>query len=479
MSELPSKPAVEETGAGLVSEAAAGSPASARGSVRGVATRVFSSLRYRDYRLFFIGQFMSTMGTWIQQPVMQWLVWEWTKSPFMLGVLTAVGSLPILLISPLGGLTAERFEKRGILLVTQPLLFIAPVTLAVLLLINPEAKEVWLLFAVAAFSGTIMAFDVPARQSFVVDLVGRADVPNAIALNSFIFNLSRMIGPIVSGALLLWLGSAACFATNGFSYLALVVCLLMMSGRRREMTVGVSERNQKVHYPWGGFFYAWNQKDIRMTMILLASATIFGWSIMSQLPAFTERVFLQERKAFVVFLTAFGAGALVAALAMAYLGSHKNRRRLILTGLIIFLTSVTAFLWSKYVWSDLLGNSAHQAYQLALVPMFFAGLGLLMCMSGVNSHIQMEVSHRFHGRVMGVYAMFFGGMMPLGSILTGYMAENLSRILVRLPGGSLVVDHLPAESSLVLAVQMNIAVLAVVTVWATVYWRRLHRRQAA
>lgn len=458
MSDLPSEPVPEEAAVRLPDDAEAVRSVSPVGAAGGVARRVFSSLRYRDYRLFFIGQLISTTGTWIQQPVMQWLVWEWTKREFMLGVLTAVGSLPILLISPLGGLIAERFEKRRILLVTQSLLFVAPVALAVLMLLAPEMKEVALLFAVALFSGTIMAFDVPSRQSFVVDLVRRPDVPNAIALNSFIFNLSRMIGPIIGGALMIYVSPAACFAANGFSYLALVVCLLLMTMPRREMTAGVSARNQRVHHPWGGFFYAWNQRDIRMTLILLASATIFGWSIMSQLPAFTEKVFLQQRKAFVVFMTVFGAGALVGALAMAYLAGYKNRRRLILTGLTIFVTSTTAFLWSRSIWSDLLGFSTHQAYLLALVPMFFAGLGLLMSMSGINSHIQMEVSRRFHGRVMGVYAMFFGGMMPLGSLLTGYLAENFS---------------------LVLAAQMNLVVLALSVVVATIYWRRLQREQVA
>jgi MFS family permease len=448
------------------------------GHVQHTVRRIFSSLQHRNYRLFFIGQLISTMGTWIQQPVMQWLVWEWTDSEFMLGALTAVGSLPVLLLSPIGGLVAERFEKRSILMVTQPLLFIAPVTLAVLMLVNPQAREVWLLFSVALFSGTIMAFDVPARQSFVVDLVDRPSVPNAIALNSFLFNTSRMVGPVI-GMALISISPAVCFAANGCSYLALVACLLLMTVPPRLAQARAGGRNHRMHHPWGGFFYAWRQKDIRMTLLLLAGATIFGWSLMSQLAAFTTRVFLQDRGEFGVFMTTFGAGALVGAVAMAYLSSYPDRRRLILAGASIFVVSVTLFLWSRYLWAEALGFSVDWAYHVALLPMFLAGLGLLMCMSAINSHIQMEVSHRFHGRVMGVYAMFFGGMMPLGSILTGYLAENLVPLLSRLPGCEGLVEQLPAGASLVLAVQMNIVILAAILFGAWHYWRRLHRPMVA
>jgi MFS family permease len=422
---------------------------------------MFSSLRYRNYRLFFVGQLISTLGMWIQMPVMQWLVWDKThQSKFQLGLLAALGAIPMTLLSPVGGLVAERFEKRRILLVTQPLLFIAPVALAVVFLFNEHLIQVEHLYAVAIFTGVIMAFDVPARQSFVVDMVQRPDVPNAIALNSFIFNLSRMIGPIIGVFLFSAVGPAICFAANGFSYLALAAALLMMT-----LPMAMSDKtavwlpqdpaklvtlkprrtyrepeptSRGVHHPLGGFLYTWNQKDIRITLILLAAATIFGWSFLSQLAAFADEHFKQGKHGFGLLLTAFGAGALVGALTMAYLARVKNRRRLILAGQTIFVVAVTAFIWLPIFW-------------LALAPMFLAGLGLLVSMSGINSHIQMEVSHRFHGRVMGVYAMFFGGVMPIGSLLTGYLAEELG---------------------LEAAVQLNIAALALVTLFAAMFWRR-------
>ena len=393
-----------------------------------------SALRYRNYRLFFVGQFVSTLGMWIQQPVMAWLVWQMTKSEYMLGVLAAVGSIPMLLLSPVGGLAAERFQKRRVLLVTQPLLFLPPVALAVLMLSGYQV-QLWHLFAVAIASGTLMAFDVPARQAFVMDLVDRRDVPNAIALNSFLFNLSRTLGPLVGVWLLTAYGAASCFAANGLSYLALVAVLLMMS-------VGalyhVRGKGRTMHHPWGGIIYAWTQREIRGAMVVLAAATIFGWSVHSQLPAFTDKVFGKDVGAYRWFMFTFGLGALCGALVMAFLSRYRKRRQLVLGGLAVFVVSATAF-------------TLVESFQVALVPMFGMGLGLMLCMAGVNSYIQMEVSRRFHGRIMGVYAMFFGGMMPVGAYALGWLAERVG---------------------LQTAVQINLALLAAVTVWAAVTWKK-------
>lgn len=394
---------------------------------------MFAAFGYRNYRLFFAGQFISTLGMWIQQPVMGWLAWDLKHSEYWLGLLAATGSIPMMMLSPVGGLAAERFQKRRVLLVTQPLLFLPPVALAVMLLAG-HPIQLWHLFAVALASGTVMAFDVPARQAFVMDLVDRPDAPNAIALNSFLFNLSRTIGPAIGTALFV-ISPALCFAANGLSYLALVAALMLMS-------VGalyhVRGQGRTMLHPWGGIIYAWTRREIRVALAVLAAATVFGWSVHSQLPAFAAKVFGRDVGGYTWFMCVFGLGALSGALSMAYLSRYRNRRRLVLGGLAVFTTSATAF--------TLVGD-----FHLALGPMFGMGLGLLVCMAGVNSYIQMEVSRRFHGRIMGVYAMFFGGMMPVGAYALGWLAERVG---------------------LRTAVQINMAILAGVTVWAAAAWKK-------
>jgi MFS family permease len=400
---------------------------------------MFAAFGYRNYRLFFVGQFISTMGMWIQQPVMGLLVWQMTGSMYMLGVLGAVSALPMTLLSPLGGLAAERFQKRRVLLVTQPLLFLPPVALAVLMLANYPI-QLWHLFAVAIASGTLMAFDVPSRQAFVMDLVDRPDVPNAIALNSLLFNLSRAVGPLIAAPIFA-ISPALCFAANGVSYLALVAALLLMSVGA---LYNVRGKGRTMYHPWGGIIYAWTQREIRGAMVILAAATIFGWSVQTQLPAFADKVFgRRDAWAYWWFMVVFGLGALTGALGMAYLSRYRNRRRLVLGGLGVFVASATAF--------TLTVN-----FHLALGPMFGMGLGLMACMAGVNSYIQMEVSRRFHGRIMGVYAMFFGGMMPAGAFALGWLAERVG---------------------LQTAVQINMALLAGVTVWAAMRWKKKLKMQ--
>jgi MFS family permease len=410
-----------------------------------VLTRMFSSLRIRNYRLFFIGHLTSTVGRWAQMVALQWLVWDIMKSEGWSGAFRSVSALPMMFLAALGGLAAERFDRRRILYVTQYLAALGPCALAVFLLVDKDLQylRLWHLFALAVLGGCVHAFDMPARQSFIVQLVGRKELPNAIALNSSLFNASRAVGSALGAVLLAGVGAAACFAANGLSYMALVVGLAMMHlppvDAHRQQQAG------KSRHPLGGLVYAWNHRAIRATMILLAAASIFGWSTQVLMPAFATKVFGMGEGLFGAFQAMYGVGAVVGALAMAYLGSYPRRQRIILIGLSLFVVSTALF-------------TVAPGWIMAVVVVTTAGMGMQLSMAGINSYVQMQVSERFRGRVMGVYGMLFGGMFPIGSLITGFLAQWLS----------------PA-----VAVQINISLLAAVTVGVVLYWRHIRRRHGA
>ncbi|MBN2582491.1 MAG: MFS transporter [Planctomycetes bacterium] len=407
--------------------------------------RMFSSLRYRNYRLFFAGHSLSMTGAWAQRVALSWLVWELTGSKVWLGYISAVGPLPMTFLSFLGGIVAERFDRRRILYITQSLMALPPLAIAAALIVDRDLKYIneWHLLLVAGLHGLLMAFDVPARQAFVVKMVGRKDIANAIALNSSLFNVSRMVGSGLGAALMAIIGAAACFAANGLTYVALIVALLLMrfppTSEAEQRAAGVAR------HPFGGFYYVWSHKAVRATMVLLAATSILGWSFLTLLPAFADKVFGRGGGTFGAFMSVFGGGALVGALIMAYLGYYKKRQRLILIGSGLFIGSVAAFTLTRVWWA-------------ALLPLFFSGMGLLISMAGINSLVQLVVNERFRGRVMGVYATLFGGMMPAGSLAAGFMAEHLTSPV---------------------AVQINLVMLTFVTVGVALYWRHLPTVAAA
>jgi MFS family permease len=255
------------------------------------------------------------------------------------------------------------------------------------------------------------------------------------------------IGPATTDMGSVWRGAAVCFAANGLTYAALIAGLAMMrfprgAGPRKTAAARGNRPAPAPRHPLGGFYYVWNHTTIRVTMILLMAATILGWSFRTLLPAFTEETFGRGGGAYGVMLSVFGLGALVGALAMAYLGRYRRRRRLILIGIAVFIGSIGVFTVSRSYW-------------LALAALCAAGLGMLMCMAGINSYVQLQVNERFRGRVMGIYGMLFGGMMPAGALLVGWMADRIGSAR---------------------AVQINLLVLTLVAVAVAAGWRRVARR---
>ncbi|PYJ27806.1 MAG: MFS transporter [Verrucomicrobia bacterium] len=306
--------------------------------VGGITWRhTFRALRHRNYRLFFWGQLVSLIGTWMQQTAMSWFVYEITNSKFLLGVVSAVGSAPMMLSSVWGGTLADLYPKRSILIATQS----AQMVCAFLL-----ATGAWLGFAtpsfiiiVAALNGIAMGFDMPARQAFTVEMTNREDLLNAISLNSSIVNGARVVGPSVAGLMIGAVGVAMCFFLNGLSFIAVIAGLLMMRLPPFEPKVHVASAGE---HAWNGIMYSMKHPRVRMILVLFLAVGVFGWSYAVLMPAFARDVLGRGANGYGILMSASGLGALVGALIVATYGHLFTPRRLALGGVWLFSVALLA-----------------------------------------------------------------------------------------------------------------------------------------
>ena len=368
----------------------------------------FSSLRHSNYRMFFFGQMISLIGTWMQMTAQGWLVYELTGSKVMLGVVGMVGTLPLALLSPLGGFAADRFPRRSVLLVTQSCAMVMPLVLSALVLTG--AVRVWHVALLAGFLGVVNAFDMPTRQSFAIEMVGREDLMNAIGLNSGIFNTARIVGPALAGITMASIGIGYCFMLNGLSYIAVVAALAMMD----VPGTGTRERSGSfLRQIAGGFSYV--KKDARLSGLLglLAVVSVFGFSYTSLLPAFGRDVFRVGPRDYSLLLTFNGIGALTGALVVATFGNRRRgKRQVLLAGIALFCVAISAF-------------SLTRALAAGLTSLLLAGAGMIMFMTTANTLIQSTVPDEYRGRVMGIWTFVFGGAMPVGAICAGTVAHYI------------------------------------------------------
>ncbi|MDQ2869031.1 MAG: MFS transporter [Verrucomicrobiota bacterium] len=363
----------------------------------------FRALRHRNFRLFFYGQLVSLIGTWMQTTAMSWYIYEITGSKFLLGAVSAVGSAPMMLFSIWGGSLADRHPKRSILVITQSAQMIAAFIFA---------AAVWLKFAsptfiivMSAINGIAMGFDMPARQAFTVEMTSREDLLNAISLNSSIFNGARVIGPAIAGFLVAQIGVALCLFANGVSFLAVLAGLLMM---RLPPRAPVSA---SAHEPmWSGIAYALKHQRVRTIFLLFLVVGVFGWSYSVLMPSFARDVLGMGANGYGLLMAASGIGALVGGLAVATWGHTIAPRKLALGGVFLFSASLLAFAFMRNFYATLL-------------PLFFSGFGMLLFFSTSNTTVQTIVPDEMRGRVMGVWALIFGAMIPLGSLQAGALAH--------------------------------------------------------
>ncbi|MBI5143494.1 MAG: MFS transporter [Candidatus Omnitrophica bacterium] len=380
---------------------------------------ILRALRYRNYRLFFGGQSISLVGTWMQQVAMSWLVYRLTKSAFLLGLVGFAGQIPTFMSLPFAGVFVDRWNRHRILVITQFLAMVQAFILALLIMGN--AITVWHIVSLSIFLGLVNAFDAPARQAFVFELVEtKEDIGNAIALNSLIFNAARLIGPFVAGILIAALGEGPCFLINGLSYLSVIAALLAMRDlpKRREAQ-GYSHLLKELK---AGFDYAFGFPPIRSILLLLGLVSMMGVPYVILMPIFAIDILHGGAHTLGFLMSASGIGALAGAI---YLVSRKTvigfgKRIVFASG--IFGLGLILFSLSNVLW-------------LSLLLILLAGLGMIVFMASSNTILQVIVEDDKRGRVMSLYTMAFIGMVPFGSLLAGSLASSIGAPNTLMLGG--------------------------------------------
>jgi MFS family permease len=376
--------------------------------VGGITWRhTFRALRHRNYRLFFWGQLVSLIGTWMQQTAMSWFVYQITNSKLLLGVVAAMGSAPMMLSSIWGGSLADRYPKRSILVATQSAQMICAFLLA---------AGVWAGFArpsfiivIAALNGLAMGFDMPARQAFTVEMTSREDLLNAISLNSSIVNGARIVGPSVAGLLIGAFGVAMCFFLNGVTFIAVIAGLSMMRLPRFERPAHAVSAGE---HAWNGIVYSIKHQRVRTILLLFLAVGVFGWSYTVLMPAFARDVLNRGANGYGILMSASGTGAFIGALVVATYGHLFTPRRVALGGVWLFSIALFAL-------------SLSRSFYFAMAFLFVAGFGMLLFFSTSNTVLQTIVPDEMRGRVMGVWSLVFGAMIPLGSLEAGAVAHWL------------------------------------------------------
>jgi len=378
---------------------------------------VLPALQYRNYRLFFGGQGISLIGTWMQRIAMWWLVYRLTNSPFLLGVVGFTGQIPIFLLTPFAGVLADRMNRQRVLVVTQTLAMIQALILALLVLAG--AIAVWHIISLSIFLGLIDAFDMPVRQSFMVEIVQTKDLGNAIALNSSIVNSAQLLGPSIAGILIASMGEGMCFLLNGISYLFVIVSLLAMKITSKKM------ETQNTHVLQGireGFSYAFGFTPIRSVLLLLALSSLVGMPYRVLMPVFARDVLQGGPHTLGFLMGSSGLGALVGSIYLASRKSVLGLGKCITLATSIFGIGLIAFSLSRIFW-------------FSLFLILLASFGVMVQMASSNTVLQTIVDEDKRGRVMSFYAMALRGMAPFGSLLAGGLASKIGAPNTLMIGG--------------------------------------------
>ncbi|MGO9612409.1 MAG: MFS transporter [Dissulfurispiraceae bacterium] len=379
---------------------------------------LFRSLSHRNFRLFWSGQLISLVGTWMQNVGQAWLVLELTHSSFKLGVVSALQFMPMLLLSFPAGVFIDYFPKRKVIIMTQAVMMTLAFALAVLQWTG--VVQYWHVLLLATILGLANTIDMPARQSFIIEMVGKEDLMNAIALNSSIFNAARAVGPAIAGLLIGALGTGACFFVNGLSYLAVIWGLRLMKFDERRTTV------QRTYHIMPDIREAMRfireTPVVLVTILLVAVVTIFGTNFNVLVPVFARQELSRDAAAFGFLMSAFGTGALFGAVSLAALSRQGPKPVFLLGGgMALSLILILIGTQNSYAWTALL---------LAL-----AGWCMVTFFGMANSTIQLNTEDRLRGRVMSIYSFTFGGLTPFGSMFAGSLAHWVKAPLTFAIGG--------------------------------------------
>ncbi len=370
-------------------------------------TGAFRALRHRNYRLYFFGQLTSLAGTWMQSAAQSWLVLKLTNSSMMLGVVSFAQFAPILLVGLFAGVVIDRVDRRRMLIGTQTLLMLSAFILAALTLTGRVRVEYVILLA--AFNGTVGSFDMPGRQSFVVEMVGYEDLANAIALNSMMFNGARMLGPAAAGLLIAYLGTGTCFLLNGLSFLAVIWSLWQMNIAPRTIDIGGAKVLAQLRE---GLAYVWRHRVLLSQMLLAAVTNGFGYQYLVLVPIFARNVLHGDAKAYGFLVAIQGLGSVLGAATLASRVTPDGIRNNLIAGLFISAIGIVTFGLSPWL-------------PLSLLAQLVIGAGLTNFRASNNTLVQLFVTDDLRGRVMSTYQLASVGMMPLGALTVGFMGHTL------------------------------------------------------
>jgi predicted MFS family arabinose efflux permease len=369
--------------------------------------RVFKAFQYRDFRLMFIGACISSVGTWMQNLAQAWLVLDISKSPFYLGLDAFLAGIPVFLLSILGGVVADRVERRRVLLISQYIQMASAFILTLLLLFH--VVRIWEILTLSFVCGTAQSFGGPAYSALIPTLVKKEDMPNAIALNSIQFNLARVLGPAIGGVVLARLGSVWCFGLNGLSFLAPVISLTILTTRYLPEKTGESMISSLKQ----GFQFIRRQGAMEALIFLAFIMTALGFPMMTFLPWFARTTFQGGPFTLTLFMCASGVGAVAGSLLVAWMGNAQHKGRIALMSLVWLGIGISAFALSTNL-------------VLSCIVLFLTGIGLMTVFANVNSLVQLITPNEMRGRVMSVYNSAFRGGMPMGNLMTGWLVPKFT-----------------------------------------------------
>jgi MFS family permease len=366
----------------------------------------FAALKHRNFRLFWIGQIISLTGMWMHQAAQGWLVYTLTDSPFFLGLSGTAASAPILLFTLAGGVLVDRYSKRNIMLLSHAVLMFLAFTLAVLVVTGMVA--VWHVLLIAFLIGTVHAIEIPTRQAFLIELVGREDLLNAIALNSSAFHAARMVGPAIAGFIMGPLGLSSCFFINSLSFFSIIVALLKM--RFAPGDIKATQKSGVIKEFKEGITYMLHHSTICVLLISVGIISFFGFPYISFIPVYARDILHTGQKGLGMLMGCAGAGAFSGAVILAIKGNTTRKGVLMALAGITFSTALLIFSLSTTAW-------------LSYAMLFFVGLGAINQIATANSILQLMVPDELRGRVMSAFTTMFLGMAPLGNFSVGSLAH--------------------------------------------------------
>jgi len=375
------------------------------------------ALRHRNFQLFFGGQIISLTGTWMQSVAQAWLVYSLTKSSFLLGAVGFASQIPIFLLAPLGGTAADRTNRHRLIIATQTTSMLLAGILAWLTLSG--RVQVPYIFVLATLLGVVNAFDIPGRQAFLVDMVGKEDLMNAIALNSSIFNGARVVGPAVAGILVAKIGEGWCFAVNAISYIAVIIGLLLMNVHCEPRV----SKNSPLADIVEGFRWVNRTRVIRALLLLIGLVSLVGMPYTVLMPVFADKILYGGARGLGILMGATGVGALLGALTLASKTGVKGLGRWVAITCAGFGVSIILFSFSRHFW-------------LSVALLLPAGFSMMLQMACSNTLIQTMVPDQLRGRVMALYSMMFMGMAPFGALFGGALAERMGAPVTVAVGGA-------------------------------------------